>query len=96
MSYILFIMTQSSDPYALHRISIQITKSQYELLKEHSRPGTSISELIRRSVDNYFQPLMEQALENAKYEKWEKEQLERESLQNKNVVSESLTTNAAS
>jgi hypothetical protein len=96
MSYILFIMTQSSDPYALHRISIQITKSQYELLKEHSRPGTSISELIRRSVDNYFQPLMEQALENAKYEKWEKEQLERESLQNKNVVSESLTTNATS
>ena len=91
MSYILFIMTQSSDPYALHRISIQITKSQYELLKEHSRPGTSISELIRRSVDNYFQPLMEQALENAKYEKWEKE-----ALQNKNVVSESLITNAAS
>ena len=65
-------------------------------MKEHSRPGTSISELIRRSIDGYFQPLMEQALENAKYEKWEKEQLERESLQNKNVVSESLTTNAAS
>ena len=85
-----------SDANSLHRISIQITKSQYELLKEHSRPGTSISELIRRSVDGYFQPLMEQALENAKYEKWEKEQLERESLQNKNVVSESLTTNAAS
>ena len=91
MSYIQNAMIKSSDPYALHRISIQITKSQYELLKEHSRPGTSISELIRRSVDNYFQPLMEQALENAKYEKWE-----RESLQNKNVVSESLTTNAAS
>ena len=96
MPYIQNTMTQPSDPYALHRISIQITKSQYELLKEHSRPGTSISELIRRSIDGYFQPLMEQALENAKYEKWEKEQLERESLQNKNVVSESLTTNAAS
>ena len=90
MSYIQNAMIESSDPYALHRISIQITKSQYELLKEHSRPGTSISELIRRSVDSYFQPLMEQALENAKYEKWE-----RDSLQNKNVVSESLTTNAA-
>ena len=50
-----------------------------------------IRDRIRRSVDSYFQPLMEQALENAKYEKWE-----RESLQNKNVVSESLTTNAAS
>ena len=62
MSYILFIMTQSSDPYALHRISIQITKSQYELLKEHSRPGTSISELIRRSVDNYFAPVMKEKI----------------------------------
>ena len=55
-------MTQSSDPYALHRISIQITKSQYELLKEHSRPGTSISELIRRSIDTYFAPVMKNEL----------------------------------
>ena len=55
-------MTQSSDPYALHRISIQITKSQYELLKEHSRPGTSISELIRRSIDTYFAPVMKNKL----------------------------------
>ena len=62
MSYILFIMTQSSDPYALHRISIQITKSQYELLKEHSRPGTSISELIRRSIDTYFAPVMKEKI----------------------------------
>ena len=62
MSYILLIMTQSSDPYALHRISIQITKSQYELLKEHSRPGTSISELIRRSIDTYFAPVMKSKL----------------------------------
>ena len=84
-------MPEPSDPFALYRISVQITNSQYELLNKHKKPGTSISELIRRSVDNYFQPLMEQALENAKYEKWE-----RESLQNKNVVSESLTTNAAS
>ena len=62
MPYILFIMTQSPDPYALHRISIQITKSQYELLKEHSRPGTSISELIRRSIDGYFAPVMKNKL----------------------------------
>ncbi len=55
-------MTQSSDPYALHRISIQITKSQYELLKEHSRPGTSISELIRRSVDSYFAPVLKEKI----------------------------------
>ena len=62
MSCIPFIMTQSSDPYALHRISIQITKSQYELLKEHSRPGTSISELIRRSIDTHFAPVMKNEL----------------------------------
>ena len=62
MPYIQNTMTQSSDPYALHRISIQITKSQYELLKEHSRPGTSISELIRRSVDSYFAPVMKDKL----------------------------------
>ena len=62
LSYIQNTMTQSSDPYALHRISIQITKSQYELLKEHSRPGTSISELIRRSVDGYFAPVLKEKI----------------------------------
>ena len=62
MPYIQNTMTQPSDPYALHRISIQITKSQYELLKEHSRPGTSISELIRRSVDSYFAPVLKEKL----------------------------------
>ena len=62
MPYIQNTMTQPSDPYALHRISIQITKSQYELLKEHSRPGTSISELIRRSVDGYFAPVLKEKL----------------------------------
>jgi len=62
MPYILFIMTQSPDPYALHRISIQITKKQYELLNEHKRPGTSISELIRRSVDSYFAPVLKEKL----------------------------------
>ena len=80
-----------SEANSLHRISIQITKSQYKMLKHYARPGTSISSMIRRAIDDMFEPVKEQALENAKYEKWE-----RESLQNKNVVSESLTTNAAS
>ena len=92
-----------SDANSLHRISIQITKSQYEMLKHYARPGTSISSMIRRSIDDMFQPVREQALENAKYEKWEKE-----SLANKNVMPEAPemelwkdlqpkeTTNAAS
>ena len=84
-------MSQLSDANALQRITIQVTKSQHEMLKRYARPGTSVSSMIRRAIDDMFQPVMEQALENAKYEKWE-----RESLQNKNVVSESLTTNAAS
>jgi len=62
MPYIQNTMTQSSDPYSLHRISIQITKSQYELLNEHKRPGTSISELIRRSIDGYFAPVLKEKL----------------------------------
>tara|TARA_Y100000401_G_scaffold15938_1_gene10791 strand:+ start:292 stop:501 length:210 start_codon:yes stop_codon:yes gene_type:complete len=60
-------MTKSPDPFALHRISIQITNSQYETLKQHSRPGTSISSLIRRSIDNYFISEMKQAIENKDY-----------------------------
>jgi len=72
-----------SDANSLHRISIQITKSQYKMLKSYARPGTSISSMIRRSIDDMFQPVMEQALENAKYEKWEKE-----SLKNKTVMPE--------
>ena len=62
-----------SDANSLHRISIQITKSQYEMLKHYARPGTSISSMIRRAIDDMFEPVKEQALENAKYEKWEKE-----------------------
>ena len=60
-------MPESPDPFALHRISIQITNSQYETLKQHSRPGTSISSLIRRSIDNYFISEMKQAIENKDY-----------------------------
>ena len=39
-------MPEPSDPFALYRISVQITNSQYELLNKHKKPGTSISELI--------------------------------------------------
>ena len=58
MSYVLFIMPEASDPFALYRISVQITNSQYKLLMKHKKPGTSISELIRRSIDTYFAPVM--------------------------------------
>ena len=96
-------MSQISDPNNLYRISIQITNSQYKLLKHYSRPGTSISSMIRRAIDEMFEPVREQALEDAKYERWEKE-----SLANKNVMPEAPsmelwkdlqpkeTTNAAS
>ena len=92
-----------SDANSLHRISIQVTISQYELLKEYARPGTSISSMIRRAIDDMFQPVIEQRLEEMKIEKWEKE-----SLANKNVMPEAPemelwkdlqpkeTTNAAS
>ena len=62
MSCILFVMPESPDPLALYRISVQITNSQYEVLMKHKKPGTSISELIRRSVDNYFAPAMKNEL----------------------------------
>ena len=62
MSYILFIMPEPSDPFALYRISVQITNSQYELLNKHKNPGTSIAELIRRSIDTYFAPVMKNEL----------------------------------
>ena len=62
-------MSQLSDANALQRITIQVTKSQHEMLKRYARPGTSVSSMIRRAIDDMFQPVMEQALENAKYEK---------------------------
>ena len=36
------------------------------MLKSYARPGTSISSMIRRSIDDMFQPVREQALEDAK------------------------------
>ena len=38
----------------LHRISIQITPGQYELLKSSVRPGVSISGLIRKAKNKYL------------------------------------------
>ena len=76
-------MSQISDPNDLYRISIQIKNSQYKLLKHYSRPGTSISSIIRRAIDEMFEPVREQAIEDAKYERWEKE-----TLANKNVMPE--------
>ena len=54
-----------SEDHSLHRISIQITKSQYALLKKYSRPGISISSMIRRAIDDMFAPVIEQALKEA-------------------------------
>ncbi len=102
---ILFKMPLSdilSEANSLHRISIQITKSQYKMLKHYARPGTSISSMIRRAIDDMFEPVKEQALENAKYEEWEKE-----AIANKQIMPEAPeikwedlqpkeTTNAAS
>ena len=55
-----------SQDHSLHRISIQITKSQYALLKKYTRPGVSISSMIRRSIDDMFAPVIDKALEEAK------------------------------
>ena len=68
-------MSPISEANSLQRITIQITKSQHEMLKHYARPGTSVSSMIRRAIDEMFEPVREQALEDAKYEKWEKETL---------------------
>ena len=95
-------MANQSDANSLQRITIQITKHQHEMLKHYARPGTSVSSMIRRAIDDMFQPIREQALEDAKYEKWEKE-----AIANKQIMPEApeikwedlqpkQTTNAAS
>jgi len=55
-----------SEDHSLHRISIQITKSQYALLKKYTRPGVSISSIIRRAIDDMFAPVIDKTLEEAK------------------------------
>ena len=76
-------MSNQSDANSLQRITIQITKHQHEMLKHYARPGTSVSSMIRRAIDDMFQPVREQALEDAKYEKWE-----REAIANKQIMPE--------
>ena len=41
----------------LYRISIQLYKSQYSKLKNLSRPGVSISSIIRNAIDLYISKL---------------------------------------
>jgi len=48
-------MSNQSEANALQRITIQVTKSQHEMLKRYARPGTSVSSMIRRSIDEMFQ-----------------------------------------
>ena len=60
----------------LQRLSIQITKHQYNLLKYHTKPGVSISSLVRNALDDYFadaeEALREKYFEAAEYEQYEK------------------------
>ena len=64
----------------LQRLSIQITKHQYNLLKYHTKPGVSISSLVRNALDDYFadaeEALKEKYFEAAQYEEYEKYMLE--------------------
>ena len=39
----------------LHRLTLQVTPDQYESLKKHSKPGTSISSIVRIAIDKYFE-----------------------------------------
>ena len=96
-------MANQSEANSLQRITIQITKHQHEMLKHYARPGTSVSSMIRRAIDDMFQQVREQALDDAKYDKWEKE-----AIANKQIMPEApemelwkdlqpkQTTNAAS
>ena len=60
----------------LQRLTIQITKHQYNLLKYHAGPGVSISSLVRKALQAYFadaeEALREKYFEAAEYEQYEK------------------------
>ena len=64
----------------LQRLSIQITIHQYNLLKYQTKPGVSISSLVRNALDDYFadaeEALKEKYFEAAQYEEYEKYMLE--------------------
>ena len=66
----------------LQRLTIQITKHQYNLLKYHAGPGVSISSLVRKALDVHFadteEALKEKYFEAAEYEQYEKYMLAQE------------------
>ena len=66
----------------LQRLTIQITKHQYNLLKYHAGPGVSISSLVRKALDTHFadaeDALKEKYFEAAEYEQYEKYMLAQE------------------
>lgn len=80
-----------SDDNSLHRISIQITKAQYKTLKSYARPGTSISSMIRRAIDDMFEPVTE-----PKYQTNLEEIQKHYEQMRKTLQPETSTTNAAS
>ncbi len=102
MSYLPNQMTSLSDllsdDNSLHRISIQITKAQYKTLKSYARPGTSISSMIRRAIDDMFEPVIESKTKDLLPEsqaRLEVIQKHYEELK-KSLQPETSTTNAAS
>ena len=60
----------------LSRLTVQITKHQYNLLKYHTKPGVSISSLVRNALDDYFadaeEALREKYFVAIEYEEYEK------------------------
>ena len=51
---------------SLYRISIQVYNSQYSKLKKLSRPGLSISSIIRKSIDFYISHLNQKSNSESK------------------------------
>ena len=94
-----------SDANSLHRISIQSCNINLSVFVVETLCSPWNFNICngRRAIDDMFQPVREQALEDAKYEKWEKE-----ALANKDIMPEApemelwkdlqpkQTTNAAS
>ena len=60
----------------LSRLTVQITKHQHKLLKQHAKHGTSISSLVRQALQAYFadaeEALKEKYFEAIEYEEYEK------------------------
>ena len=54
----------------LVRTTVQLRSSQHKALESLSRPGKSISHLVRTAVDIYLEPIYEQAHEDQKMDKF--------------------------